>query len=127
MGLVRVHPVARRPIIVVGVVLIAHKVIVLVELIVVLRVVLIARVFLVARVAVVSRVVLAAAVVQQELVDESTGVTWRIDFIPQRYISCGQCARRTPPLGSARRDCPPFRSWCSPGRGRCVNWPKLNR
>ena len=63
MGLVRVHPVARRPIIVIGVVLIAHKGIVLVEVVVVMRLVLIARVVVAAR------VVLVAAAVQQRLVD----------------------------------------------------------
>ena len=121
MGLVRVHPVARRPIIAIGVVLIAHGVIVLVGAVVVMRVVVVMPMVAAAR------VVLVAAVVQHTLVDESTGVMWRIDFIPQRYISCGRCARRTPPLGSARRDCPPFRSWCSAARGRCVNCPKLSK
>ena len=119
--MVRLHLVVRRVIVVVGVVLIAHGVIVLVGAVVVMRVVVVMPMVAAAR------VVLVAAVVQHKLVDESTGVRWRIDFIPQRYISCGLCARRTPPQGSARRDCPPFRSWCSAARGRCVNWPKLSK
>ncbi len=68
------------------------------------------RVVVAARVAVVIRVVLVAGAVRHNLVDRSTAVTSRIDFTPPRYISCGHCAGRTPPQGSAPRDCLPFQS-----------------
>ncbi len=108
------HLVARLVTVVVRVVLIADGVIVLVRVVVVMPVI------------VAGRVVVAGAV-RHKLVNGLTAVTSRIGFTPQRYISCGLCARRTPPPGSAPRDCLPFQSWCSAGRGRCANWLKLNK
>lgn len=102
------HLVARLVTVVVRVVLIADGVIVLVRVVLVMPVV-------------------VAGAVRHKLVNGSTAVTSRIGFTPQRYISCGLCARRTPPPGSAPRDCLPFQSWCSAGRGRCANWLKLNK
>ena len=146
MGLVKVHLVVRVVIVVAGVVLVLAGVVLVLAgavlvvagvvfvvagaVLVVAGVVLVLAgvVLVVAGVVLVVRpVVLIAVTVQHKLVDGSIAVMWRIDFIPQRYISCGLCARRTRPRGSAPRDCLPCQSWCSADRGRSVTWLKLSR
>ena len=116
--MVRGHLVACRVIVVAPVVLIAHGVIPLMPVVIVamrptLRahvVIVVMRIVVVMLLVVAARVVLVAGAVTRKLVDGSTAVTSRIGFTPRRYISCGRCARRTPPQGSAPRDCLPFQS-----------------